>query len=347
MEIVKNCAVSVEGVEWFPAQNINFLCQQQGEIITCVDVLPAGRNKCLLYNAIYEFHGKLFLIPWYAQNILVYDIKNSSFFSIENNVLCNWREVEWKYACSLVWDHYIYAFGRCIPYIVKIDMFTNEIMIINEAAEGEIKRLDEIEPFKGMYFAHQKAIYGESVWVLSMNRLSMVIELNLKNDMIQCHKLPIGCGAICQAGEGALWLFSRKNNCIVRWDRDQGVTEVINQIDVHSEDGELIFENNNGILECRSNIECIYIDIKSGQRAREKIHNGTKTLKCNECSDEIIYKYFSTIADDTIYSENNLQFLGVPLSIYMKYIKERSGKSKKERSKINSGENIYLHTKLW
>lgn len=33
MEIVKGCVVNIDGVEWFPAQNTNLLCQQIGTLI--------------------------------------------------------------------------------------------------------------------------------------------------------------------------------------------------------------------------------------------------------------------------------------------------------------------------
>ncbi|MCM1236446.1 MAG: hypothetical protein NC489_40725 [Ruminococcus flavefaciens] len=86
IKIVKRCSVFIDGAEWFPADNINVLCQRTGDKTLCRIYLPDGDRRWDRYDNIYQYKNKLFLVPNSARDILVYDMNHNDYHSIGNSM---------------------------------------------------------------------------------------------------------------------------------------------------------------------------------------------------------------------------------------------------------------------
>ena len=207
MKVIKKCEVDINRKKWFPADNINFLCLQREDKVICKKILPDSDKKSNLYNAVYEYHGNIFLVPWRARQILVFCIQTSQFIVLENDLLRKWREEENKYTASLMLDHYLYLFGSRIPYIVKIDMDTCDIQILN-CISGEAETLEEIiKPKEGLYFASNYVVCNSSIWIPMVGKMA-IMELQIESGKMQIHEFPMGCNyTICDVDKRTYWIY--------------------------------------------------------------------------------------------------------------------------------------------
>ena len=340
MKVVRECSVNVDHSIWFPANNINFLCQQIGNKVVCKEILPDYDIMTFLYNAVYVFEEKIFLIPFRARQILVYNITEGNYCSLENAELKKWREYEYKYSASLEWKDNLYLFGRSVPYIVKIDMKTNGIEILEELNVKYLNNYRGINLTSEILFSPNFVLHDDSVWI-PMSGVMAVLQLELKDDSIQLHRMQIPCCAICKGEEDYFWMYSTKYDSIVKWSYKQGVARKIGPMNLHSLCQEAKLEYRNGIVKCMSRIECIYLNTKSGEYLSEKKEDKDDDLECMECNKDLSYKYFMGF-NCPIYREENLDFLGSPFSMYLKYIAKCSCKNSNTSEKY-IGKKIYTY----
>ena len=163
MDIVKEHEVKVGQDSWFPASNINFLCKQTNGRIVCKEMLPDYDIRSQLYKAIYEFQGRLFLVPWRARKILVYEIGKKEFHDLTNETLEGYQERECKYSVSFIWKDKLYLFCRVAPYIVKIDLTNEKIDMLSHLADG--KTLGMTEAVSDLWFSTSYVIWNSCAWL--------------------------------------------------------------------------------------------------------------------------------------------------------------------------------------
>ena len=348
MEIVKGCVVNIDGVEWFPAQNTNLLCQQIGKRIICRDILPYYDQEEFLYNAIHKYAEKIFLVPWRAKDILVYDTKRSgkNFLSCEE--LSDWQDMDYKYSFSITCDNFLYLFGRRIPGIVKINMCTNKIELLNGLIDSRNTNLNELEPMCGLFFSYNYVREESCVWIPLLGEKG-IVQFNLLDDSLRLYDLPIGCSAICQSEErGKFWLFSQKQKSIIKWSCSGKIEDKINNIDLRSECGETVLKNDSGRLKCISNLESINVDLETRQCIKGKGEISKEVIQCAECSDDLLSRYFRAInKEEKCYLENTVR----SFRLYMKYIVIDKEQTYFKQSRINEsvvqhvGSKIHLFTK--
>lgn len=342
MEIVKGREVKVGQDSWFPASNINFLCEQTNDRIVCKEMLPDYDIRSQLYKTIYEFQGKLFLVPWRARKILVYEIEKKEFHDLTNETLGRYQERECKYSASFVWKDMLYLFCRVAPYIVKIDLTTEKIEVLNKLADG--KTLGTTEVFFDLWFSASYVIWNDCAW-LPLLGTPAVIQFNLEKSTIQLYRLSIGCGCICKAEKNLFWLYSNKYHKVFQWNCENGFVDEIDGIDLDGMNCEVILEYDTGILKCQDCEECIYIDVRTRNKVKEikeKKEELYPVFHCNECDIEAEYKYLETMKKQLILEDRRF-FFENPLSAYIKLIKKEKRKDPIKKDTIEAiGGQKYL-----
>lgn len=343
MEIVKEHEVKVGQDIWFPASNINFLCRQTNDRIVCEEMLPDYDLRVQLYNAIYEFQGKLFLVPGWARKILVYEIEKKEFHYLTNETLEKYQAMGCKYSVSFIWKDMLYLFCRSAPYIVKIDLATEKIEALNKLSDGQ--SLETVEVSFGFWFSFTYAIWNECAW-LPLVGAPAVIQFALEKNTIQLHRLPIGGGHICKAEKNSFWLYSNAIHKIFLWNCEDGFIDEIDGIDLDGANYEVLLEYDAGILKCWNCKKCIYIDVRTKKIIKEKKEELYSIFHCNECDPETEYKYFETIKKQPIIEDSRF-FFENPLSTYIKFLKKEKKKDPMKNEIIETirGQNIYFWTK--
>lgn len=339
MEIVKEHEVIVGQDIWFPASNINFLCKQTDGRIVCKEILPDYDIRTQLYQAIYEFGGKLFLVPWRARKIIVYEIEKREFHNLTNEILEGYQERECKYSVSLIWNDMLYLFCRVAPYIVKINLATEKIEMLNRLADEKILGMEKV--CFDLWFSTSYVIWDNYVW-LPLFGTPAVIQFALEKDTIQLYRLPIGCGCICKAEKNLFWLYSNRYHKVFQWSSEDGFIEEIDDIDLDGANYEIVLEYSAGILRCRNCKECIDIDIRTQKKIKEKKEEQYLMFQCNECDAEAEYQYFETMKKQLIYEDNHF-FFANPLSEYINFIKKEQRKDFRNKDTIEAvGGQKYL-----
>lgn len=323
MEVVKEHEVKVGQDIWFPARNINFLCKQTSGKVVCKEMLPDYDIKSQLYMAIYEYQGKLFLVPWRARKILVYEIEKKEFHYLTNEILETYQEKECKYSATVIWKDMLYLFCRVAPYVVLIDLATEKIEVLSKLANGKILGTEEAS--FDLCFSASYVMWNNCVWVPFFVSPA-VIQFSLEKNTIQLHSLPIKCGYICKEEENLFWLYSSRYHKVFRWSCEDGFIDEIDGIDLDGMNYDVIMEYDAGILKCRNSKECIYIDVRTKKKKKEKKEKKEELYPvfcCNECDKEVEYKYFETMKEQPIIEDSRF-FFESPLSTYIKFlIKEK------------------------
>ena len=334
MKLIQKCKTNEGEAIWFPADNINLLCQQIDNRAICKAVLPDYDKKIQLYQAIYEYNHNLYLVPWRARWITVYDIQKEKYYFLENDELKLWREIECKYAASMNYKECLYLFGKYIPYIVKINMCTNQIEMFNKITESHINFLKDIKTTSGLIFSQDYEIDNESVWI-PLAGTKAILQFQLEGNFMRLYELPISCCTICKADEkGDFWIYSINYDCIAKWNYEKGIKNVFHSINLHHVCGEASIEFQNKIIKCKSSVEYVSINIENGQRIKDQIYESDILFDGCACDDKILYEYLKGMKKQLL-REESLADLDNPLNTFLKYI----NKIEQNESDLTGGTN--------
>lgn len=172
------CAFCVDGDDiWFVHGKMNLL-MKYNKRLEKIEVIESIPNEYVfqetLYQTIYKNGDKIYLIPTWAAEIAIYDIKKSFFNKIELRKAEEYIN-KLKFGKCVIFEHTLY----CIPYyygaIVKINLNTQEITYIN--LEVYLDKGESLYIGDGVLI--NKSIVGP--WNLS-NRLFV---LDLKSEKIK------------------------------------------------------------------------------------------------------------------------------------------------------------------
>lgn len=330
IKIIKRCSVSIDGTEWFPADNINAMCWKRDNKIICKACLPDGDRHRNRYDNIYRYENKLFLVPNSARNIIVYDINHNNYRLIENSMTREWGEKDFKYSASVKWGHSLYLFGRRMPYIVKINMCDDTIGILGKVATHlQEKQWDSL-----LFFAYDYVITENGVWVLILGY--GLVQLDFSDDSIHIYEIP-RVNSVCRAEDNRLWISGKER--IIKWSCQEGIIESLPSGDLHTAYGEAAIACDKGILKYKSSLECICIDLQSRRRWKESVPELKEDISTGECSDEMLALFFKDMRKP-IFQEGDFKTLGKPLPMYFTYLRMK-GREEQKLGKDNAGKWIY------
>lgn len=333
IKVVKKISIEINGSIWFPADNINFLCREVDNKVICKAVLPDGDIKLQLYSELHEYDNRIYLIPWRARHILIYDINTNRQILLKNSILEAWQGKNYKYSVSWCMGKNLYLFGRTIPYIVKVDMEINKITVLNDVKHYIIKKITEIKT--NMLFASSYAESEDCIWIPIMGE-KLILQLNPATDAMRLHKLPMPCCTICNAEEKkTFWIYSVKYDSIVKWNYEKGIINVVRSIGLHTVVKEAFIECKGNVIRCKSLIESICVDMGTGQHIVEKIPKpDVEIINCDECDDNLLYLYFKC-NEVELFDEAN----PVSLGLFSKFVSKDQGRQKKVTESF--GNRIY------
>ncbi len=170
-----------------------------------------------LYNKIVYWENKLFLIPFFAHRIAVYDISTSEFEAIDLPFAESENGRFFKTAC--LYHDKLFLFPMYDTNIVRIDLKLMEIKITNQWAE-------DVKPYllnKGnpIYFSVSYAMQEGNIF-LPLRYAYAVLELDCETMETTIHVIKEAMqeyGAICLDGD-YFWLApDMGRGVVVKWNR--------------------------------------------------------------------------------------------------------------------------------
>lgn len=157
---------------------------------------------------------KIYLIPFYAQEILQFDILSEKFTSIAIDPI--WLRDK-KELCmgTAVYGKYLFLMGACVPVIFRINIMDNSIDYITDW----MKKVEDIIFNKeDAFFRKQNILLGNRLYIPFCN-VNAVLEIDCESMETVIHKLgeeKEGYSGICFS-EGNIWLSPRYHNRLTKW----------------------------------------------------------------------------------------------------------------------------------
>ena len=152
----------------FPAFNHNCLysLNKKTKDIEFLGVIPGLKliDKRSFFS-VAEHSGKVFLIPFNADCIIVYDIKAGNFLSLKLKKACSFKNVkqvteDGKFACSSKYKNKLFIFPHLYPALVMLNLETFELQYDSEfVSRIEQNKFNE-EPYIGDIDVLGKMVYG-------------------------------------------------------------------------------------------------------------------------------------------------------------------------------------------
>lgn len=228
------CEVSIGGQVivgdelWFSAKDYNaiyVLDLSTEELIWKGQVPFEPVDGINLYENILYWEGKIFLIPYFAHTLAVYDIAAGDFKKIDLPGAEAGKKCFLRTAC--IYCDELFVFPMYDTSIIKIDLKSFQIKLIDQwAVEIAPHLLKKTNP---MYFsAHRVVIQKDKIFV-PFHHAHGVLELNCKTMETHIHmlegakqKTDYGYGEICEDKEN-FWLSPAiSGGMAVRWNPQNG-----------------------------------------------------------------------------------------------------------------------------
>lgn len=163
------------------------------------------------YGKIYICDEKVFLMPWFTNRIVVYDINQKEIRYIEYGQKSNRGEVFWD---GVRLGNYLILIPCAYEYILKIDLTTEKIFYIELEMGRNIPKEKRNYAWGSIYIDKSKIYFTN----LLDNK---IIQVELEDDsqqVYECRYLENGGAGIC-GDEKAVWIIPLKTEKILCWDR--------------------------------------------------------------------------------------------------------------------------------
>lgn len=177
---------------------------------TLIKLFPMDRQymECpILYGKIVLFQEKVFLIPFSARKIGIYNIKKDEMKYLEYPAECYFRGQ--IFSDYVVKDNILYLIPCAFSSIVCIDMESEQVISVKDLGDKTANYA-----FGGIW-ENESEIYFTSI---TDNK---IFKLDVKNDRIESYAsddISSGCCAIC-GDDVNVWIIPKETNKILRWDR--------------------------------------------------------------------------------------------------------------------------------
>ncbi len=262
--------VEYKGKLWFLAMGDNDIYSMEQDSLEAVFVkrIPLDKKKigdCPQYGKIYIYNDKIFVIPWIADNIAVYDMEMDEIRYIayeDREPNCGMAFLE-----GIIKENKLYIIPCSSNYFLIIDMDREEmekIPILNESEkEGTIAYA------WGSIFVEKSKILFTALFhniIYSFDMESLEIE------SYQFEGLGNGGAGIC-GDEENIWIIPRKTDKIFRWDRKRQELSVYRDFPEGYQPGEdwsfhrIWFDDKLYLLPRQANM-CIMVDAGNGKMNR-------------------------------------------------------------------------------
>ena len=200
-------AVIVGNDIWFFSMDYNGLFSvnmDTEEIVFRGQVPWEEEMKNGLYNSICATNKKIYLIPFMATQMAVYDIETSSFKAVKIGD----AEKSQNYAEAILHDDKIFMFNYYNPYIGIVDINREEVCII-DSFQNKIKDI-EIED-ETIWFRKQPILIDDIIY-MPCAKANAIVQIDCKSKDCQVNilgKEKQGYAGACLVEE-EIWLLPRK-----------------------------------------------------------------------------------------------------------------------------------------
>lgn len=134
------------GIMWFFSYSFNGLFKKSGNQVTYVGSVPWEEilgNR--LYGDIELVDNRIFLIPFKASQIAIYDISNNSFSAVSIGGELNKNAP--KFYSAIVYEKEIYMFGVLEEIIAVLDTNSDQVNYISDWRNRGVGRTNALDPF--------------------------------------------------------------------------------------------------------------------------------------------------------------------------------------------------------
>lgn len=175
---------------WFFARRFNGLFYkniESGYSKDCGKVPWESTNTEYLYRDMQLSNNKIYLIPYQARSIAIYDINTGKFkkLSIDSQIMSGKRNL---FRAGLVKDGVVFAFGVHAEVIIAIDTFKDSI-------DYYTKWFDEVSPYirnrKGAFFRKQLVVVNDVVY-LPLVYADIILTMDLKSREVNLLNIGLG-----------------------------------------------------------------------------------------------------------------------------------------------------------
>lgn len=180
---------------------------------TSVIEYPIRDHRKYMFKSMELIGDTIYLIPAYCNQIITYNTFSNEMGSIDipSEFILDSKS---NYMASAVWEKYLFLFGVCVPYVLKID--TEKKAVVNHI---ELENINENDA----YFRKQSVIIDNIIYIPFCNQQTL---LKMQLDTMQYElkhfgNEKLGYSGICQK-DGKFFLAPRKDNDLLIWDESTG-----------------------------------------------------------------------------------------------------------------------------
>lgn len=213
---------------WFTAANINGLFRMDKDSWTLeyMGSIPGYTPwGCSMYYTMARSGDKLYMAPFAAREIMVYDIPTGTFHGIEleevKEELSPPYIKRWKLIDVIPYKNQVFFVPGSYPAIIKLDTVTEELTYISDWVA-------EVEP----YIAETQRLYWTMACVVGSKffaacwQANLVLEFDMENCQARIHEVGVAgdsFSSICNDGK-YLWLAPAHEGDFLRWNPESHET---------------------------------------------------------------------------------------------------------------------------
>lgn len=202
---------------WGTAREFNGLFRVEPETyrVQYMGQFPGEKaERYRLFQGIVEYNGKLYFLPYCAENIAVYDKEQANFYTIPLGE--DIKNIDKKFCRILVHGKNIYLLGSRAHVIIRLNTESGEITCI----ESWVKKVREHNTDRSEGFIRSGCICGDDLYCLNWEGTAL-FHMELKDLSCECismkRKGNRSFSEIIEA-DGLLWLIPRKEGFVSCFD---------------------------------------------------------------------------------------------------------------------------------
>lgn len=204
---------------WSYSLKFNYLIatdMETKQVTFCQKVPYENQGKERLFASMKEVDGKIYLIPFYAKKMLVFDIEKKEFgeIKIDETVFKNAKNGPYFMGVES-YENYLYIFPAHCRVILRLDTTTSQI----EYIAGWEQKIEDIIFEKNDGYFRRQVVEVDGRFFVPFCTANAVLELDCITMKYQIHLLgqqKIGYSGICFDGK-EFWLSARTGDNIIKW----------------------------------------------------------------------------------------------------------------------------------
>lgn len=225
----ETCIIDEDGI-WFSAFDHNglYFKDRLSEKTVLAGIIPNERKYALrLYASMIRYGSKIFLVPFLAKEVAVYDIDQKVFKKIPLKKVSEFGDRKLanemaKFWCSKLYRDTLFLFPHNYPALVMINIHTYEVSYLSEfVCELETLSVNQ-EPYITDIYVENHMVYGSCACA------NVVVQVDLAEKNVNVCEIPIdanGFNGITKIGD-EIWLAPRVMGGIVCFNTKRNIVSV-------------------------------------------------------------------------------------------------------------------------